>query len=159
MDTTVSIVLLILSAGFILLEVFIPSMGLLTLASLGCFIGSMVLAFQIGTGFGVTLAACAVAGLPVLLWMAFKIFPKTPIGKYMILSGPGQTIKRPGARYDDLLGQEGVSRSQLRPSGVADFSGRRVDVITRGELVEPGVPIVVLEISGNRVVVKVVEKS
>jgi membrane-bound serine protease (ClpP class) len=41
----------------------------------------------------------------------------------------------------------------LRPGGTARIGERRVDVVTRGEFLEPGTPLVVVEIEGNRVVV------
>jgi membrane-bound serine protease (ClpP class) len=41
----------------------------------------------------------------------------------------------------------------LRPAGHATIDGRRVDVVSRGEMIAEGVPVVVVEVEGNRVVV------
>lgn len=53
-----------------------------------------------------------------------------------------------------LLGQEGVSSTLLRPGGFATIGGRRIDVVTNGEVVEEGVPVEVVAVEGNRVEVR-----
>ncbi|MDA0671735.1 MAG: hypothetical protein O2991_03540 [Bacteroidetes bacterium] len=58
------------------------------------------------------------------------------------------------AEYKLLLGQEGVAKSPLRPSGVADFSGRRLDVQTLGDFIESGETVVVKQVNGHRVLVE-----
>ena len=157
MDLALPIVLLVFGFALLVLEVFIPSMRLLSIASLGCLLGSMVLGFRESTTIGFTMLGAAAVGVPTVLYAAFKLFPSTPLGKHMILSG----IRRLGSvtRTErlDLLGKEGVTVSALRPSGIAVIEGRRLDVITRGELIEAGVRIAVVENRGNRFVVRSVE--
>ena len=55
---------------------------------------------------------------------------------------------------DDLIGQVGVALSDLRPAGVAEFDGRRLDVVTDGGYIEKGQRVVVTEAHGMRVVVR-----
>ena len=57
----------------------------------------------------------------------------------------------------DLVGREGEAVSDLRPAGFARIAGRRVDVVSRGESIEAGATVRVLEVSGNRVVVMQVQ--
>ena len=52
-----------------------------------------------------------------------------------------------------LLHGTGVTLSALRPSGFARIDGQRVDVVTRGEMIEAGRAVRVVEVLGNRVVV------
>lgn len=56
--------------------------------------------------------------------------------------------------YKLLLGQEGIAKSPLRPSGVVDFSGRRMDVQTLGDFIESGEKVVVKQVNGHRVLVE-----
>jgi membrane-bound serine protease (ClpP class) len=58
-----------------------------------------------------------------------------------------------------LLGRHGTAHTVLRPTGVADFQGQRVDVLTEGEFVEAGRAIKVLRVDGHRVVVRSIETS
>ena len=59
--------------------------------------------------------------------------------------------------FDDLsylIGSEGKTLTVLRPSGVADFSGVRLDVISEGEFIPKGTTVYIEKIEGNKIVVK-----
>lgn len=56
--------------------------------------------------------------------------------------------------HSALLGQTGTTSTLLRPAGYATIAGRRVDVVTLGELIEAGVTVEVMAVEGNRVVVR-----
>ena len=53
-----------------------------------------------------------------------------------------------------LLGAIGVAATPLRPAGKAQFGETFVDVVTEGNFVRPGMRVQVIEVEGNRVVVK-----
>jgi membrane-bound serine protease (ClpP class) len=44
--------------------------------------------------------------------------------------------------------------TELRPAGVVAIDGRRIDVVTGGELVPRGTPVTVVKVEGNRIVVR-----
>ena len=54
----------------------------------------------------------------------------------------------------ELLGKAGVALSELRPVGIADIGGERVDVTTEGEWVPSGTPVTVVRAEPMRVVVR-----
>jgi membrane-bound serine protease (ClpP class) len=158
MQETFAIVLLIISMGLVLLEAFVPSMGILSLLALGTLGGSLFLGFRSGTTFGFVLIGVALAGIPTLLYVGFRVFPKTPLGRSMILSAPSAR-GLPADRLARFAGRDGVTLTLLRPSGVAEIDGQRVDVLTRGEILEPGVPIQVIDCSGNRILVRAAQPA
>ena len=43
---------------------------------------------------------------------------------------------------------------RLRPAGIAEIDGRRIDVVSDGEMIEPSVTVRVIQVEGNRVVVE-----
>ncbi|GIX07757.1 MAG: hypothetical protein KatS3mg115_2160 [Candidatus Poribacteria bacterium] len=53
-----------------------------------------------------------------------------------------------------LVGMEGVTKTPLRPVGVAEIGGRRYDVVTDGEYLAAGTPVRVIEVEGTRVLVR-----
>jgi membrane-bound serine protease (ClpP class) len=53
------------------------------------------------------------------------------------------------------LGKHGTTLSPLRPAGVAEIDGERVDVVSTGGYVDAGVPVQVVRVDGPRVVVTV----
>src|SRR5262249_36098105 len=90
------------------------------------------------------------------------VWRRTPLARRFVLDAPGQeaTMADLPANQDleRLRGRIGRSLSALRPSGVVDFDGRRVDTITEGMMVEPGEYVRCIEVQAGKVVVRPVEK-
>lgn len=53
------------------------------------------------------------------------------------------------AGLDTLMGVKGVTLTECMPTGKADFGGRQVNVVSRGEYIAKGVQIEVLAVEGN----------
>lgn len=64
----------------------------------------------------------------------------------------------PRPELEKLLGLQGVAATPLRPAGAALIDGKRVDVVTEGEFIMPGTPVLVVMVEGTRVIVKALEK-
>lgn len=63
----------------------------------------------------------------------------------------------PAARATERLslqGEAGRTATALRPAGVAEIAGRRVEVTTRGEYIAPGEAVIVVEDTGSQLVVR-----
>ena len=54
----------------------------------------------------------------------------------------------------DLVGREGHTLSPLRPTGLCTIEGRRLSVVSRGEPIDADARVRVVEVEGNRVVVR-----
>ena len=52
------------------------------------------------------------------------------------------------------LGKQGRASSPLRPAGIAEIEGERVDVVSDGELIDAGQLVEVTRVDGNRIVVR-----
>ena len=52
------------------------------------------------------------------------------------------------------LGRTGTALSPLRPAGIAEIDGARVDVVSDGGFIDAGTTIEVTRVDGNRVVVQ-----
>ncbi len=157
MSLVVPILLLILGLLLVAAEVFFPSMGILALLASASVGSAVVLAFlHIGVNAGIVFLLAILILVPLTLLLAFKILPSTPFGKRLILAGPtfdettGTAVTK---GLESLVGKKGTALSPLRPAGVASIDGKRVDVVTRGVMIEKGTPIQVTRIEGNRVVV------
>ncbi len=60
-------------------------------------------------------------------------------------------------RFPVGVGDWGVAESPLRPAGKAIFGDDYLDVVTDGSFVDKGKQVRVIEISGNRIVVREIE--
>jgi len=57
---------------------------------------------------------------------------------------------------EDLVGQIGLTVTDLRPSGTASFGEERIDVVTEGPFIETGARVVILRAEGYRHIVRAV---
>jgi len=150
---SVGIVVLLCVVGLALLvaEVLFVSFGMIAVLAGVSLLSAIFVAFQQSIAFGVTMVAVEAVAAPIVLTLAFRLLPKTPFGKALILAGP----ERPGADASlrALVGKTGVALSPLRPAGFARIDGQRVDVVTRGEMLDADATLVVVDVTGNHVVV------
>ena len=150
----IPILLLGLGLAFVIAEVLFPSFGVLSILATLSIVAAVVMAFQESTQTGVNFTVATAVLVPVVIMLGFRFFPKSPMGKHMVargLSFEGQAATDP--RDLELVGIEGELEADCHPTGVARLNGRRVDVVSRGEPIDRGARIRVLEVKGNRVVV------
>jgi membrane-bound serine protease (ClpP class) len=94
-------------------------------------------------------------GMPIIA----RYLPKIPVARRLVLATPQGPVELGAAAFarDQTpvqAGQKGISLSQLRPAGKAEFDGLRLDVVSGGELIEAGRQIIVDVVEGNRIVVR-----
>ena len=151
----ITIILLFgLGLALVVAEVFIPSMGVLGMAAGLSLMTSIGMAFYEDPGTGTLLLVITAVTVPIILTFGIKLFPRTPLGRKITARGfsfeDGRAVDR---RDEGLAGARGIVEAQLRPAGIARIDGRRVDVVSRGESIDAGTEVVVVEVSGNRVIV------
>lgn len=150
------------SALLIIAEVFVPSGGIITICSLACLAGGIAIFFQRSTTAGWAGLIIALIMIPLVLVVAYKIFPKTRFGKSVMLTPPQRQQGDAIPDTDELkglLGTEGVVISPLRPVGMCDFSGRRVECVAEGGYVDKDKKVKVIDVEHRRLTVRVIEQS
>jgi membrane-bound serine protease (ClpP class) len=115
-----------------------------------------------GATTSVVIGALGRVAISMLLAMGgavalLRILPKVAFGRRLVLE-TGMEAERgyvsPPATDLRWLGQSGTALSPLRPSGIADIDGERVDVVSDGDFIETGSAIRVTRVDGNRIVVR-----
>ncbi len=150
-----AVLLMLIGCALVAIEVFIPSGGILGVLSAASFLGAIWIAFEYkdpATGFVFTLGTVVV--VPVIIALAFKYWPKTPMGKAFLGELPREEDVLPVDPRRDLLGKVGVARSKMLPSGSVEIGGQMVDAVSQGQAIEPGQYVLVVEVRANRVVVR-----
>jgi membrane-bound serine protease (ClpP class) len=103
----------------------------------------------------------------VIAGVLSKYLPKTTLFNRLMLSpkvGQGATdvnmTSPPEAgKIEIAAGQVGEAISMLRPAGKAKFAAAVVDVVTEGGFVDKGAKVTIIEVTGNRVVVRAAEQG
>jgi len=158
--------LILAAAGVVLLllEVLvIPGFGAAGILGIVAIVASLALSL-VGSGDTLTFILEAAARVVFALLFALlaslillRFLPRLPYGRRLILErGLAAAQGYASAPESDarLLGKRGRASSPLRPAGIADIDGRRVDVVSEGELIDAGRFIQVTRVDGNRIVVR-----
>lgn len=141
--------------ALILAEVLLPTHGVLGVLGAGGLIAAIVMCYLISIRLG-TLVLIAAACATPLVWIAFvRVWPRTPIGRRVVLPRVVSAISPAPV----LVGQRGVTVSELRPIGVCEFdlpTGRneRIEAISEHGMIPPGRAIAVVDVANNRPVVR-----
>ena len=142
--------LLLAVSGVILLvvEIFvIPGFGIAGVLGIGAILAGLILSL-VGAGdtSQVVLMAAGRVVFSLLIAMVaslvmLRYLPRLPFGRRLILqAGLGAGHQYGSAPDNDLcwLGKKGRASSALRPAGIAQIEGERVDVVSDGELIDAG---------------------
>jgi hypothetical protein len=170
--TVLAVLLFVLGLVLIGLEVFVmPGFGVTGVSGVVLLITSLVLVtlermpestqdwMNLGTTL-VTFVSSLVAALAVAFTLAWYL-PHIPYANRLILPPPAEeeadgeaAAGGPPQAAAALLGAIGEAATPLRPAGKARFGDDFLDVISEGDYVNPGSRVQVVEIEGNRIVVK-----
>jgi membrane-bound serine protease (ClpP class) len=152
--------LVLLLAGLVLavLELFLPSGGMLGVAAFVLFLAAIWMGFRHGPWTGMTTIVVVVLGVPGLVSFALRVWPETPIGRRLMLDTPTDDEVRPDSNLrrslKDLEGKLGVARSLMTPNGAVEVAGQMIDAVSQGDVIEPGRQVRVVEVRGTRVIVR-----
>jgi len=141
-------------------EVFLPSGGLLTLGALACVAGGIAIFFQQSAALGWMGVAIAAVLIPSVLVVAYRMLPRTRFGQSVTLTPPqrsaGDAVPDT-AQLKELLGEVALVKTPLRPVGICDFSGRRLECVAESGYVETGEYVEVIRVQGTQLTVRVKE--
>jgi membrane-bound serine protease (ClpP class) len=149
-------------AALIVAEVFVPSGGLISICALACLAGGVAIFFHHSLITGWIGIGIAVIMIPAVLIFAYRIFPKTRFGKSVTLAPPerwkGDAIPDTD-KLKDLLGAEGVVLTTLRPVGMCDLSGQRIECVAESGYVDKGKKVKVINVESTQLTVRIIEES
>jgi membrane-bound ClpP family serine protease len=155
-----AVLLLLLGISCLVLEMFVPSGGLLGLMAALSIVGAIVLAFISGPLAGLVMTITVTFLIPTMLALAVKYWPETPLGRVILLRRPkgAEEVLPQTEAYrtiNSLIGKHGIAKSMMLPSGVVLVEGKTYDAVSNGLPIEPGQNVRVVAIDTQRLVVRV----
>ncbi len=168
--TLLAVLLFLLGLILIGVEIFlIPGLGFSGVAGVALVIISLTLVTLerwpettqdwVHLGSTVSLLAMSLVTAIVAAFTLAWFLPNIPYFNRLVLKPPADEdehveVTAVGHVSPSLLGAIGMTVTTLRPAGKAQFGEEFLDVIAEGDYVNPGSRVQVIEIEGNRIVVK-----
>jgi membrane-bound serine protease (ClpP class) len=145
------ITLLVIGALLILAETVLPGM-IAGIIGVCCLAGGVIQGYvEFGPRTGNLILTGVLIGFVIGFSLWLKYFPDSRMAKVFVSRGVAGEAK---TEKSELLNQAGTAYTQLRPAGTAIIGGKRIDVVTEGQLIEKGTPIQVVAVDGMRVIVR-----
>ncbi len=157
MDTLFILGLILFIAGFVLIaiEMVIPGFGAPGISGIICLgAGVFLTADTVEEGAFITVIVLALLGImmAVILWLLSKGKLRSPIILEEEQKKDEGYISSGDLNY--LLGKKGIADTDLRPTGVGNFDGVSIDVISEGKYIPKGTALEIIKVSGSKLIVK-----
>ena len=157
-DFSIALLLMLIGSLLVVAEVFFPSGGILGAFAGLSFLAAIYSAYQAGGWFtGLSFATAEVLLAPAMIYLAFMLLPHTPMGRVLIGSAPTAEEVAVDDDRTALVGRVGIARSKLLPAGAVEIDGQMIDCISQSQAIEPGEYVKVVEVSANRVIVRLAD--
>lgn len=147
---------LVLGLAFVTIELFTPGFGVPGITGLVLlFAGVIVASDSVLEGLVLTIV------IVLLLCLLFTIAVRSASGGALAKSP--LVLKESATRQDGFtsgedmgyfLGREGKVTNMLRPVGMADFDGVKLEVLSEGEIIEAGSDVKVIKVEGRKIIVR-----
>ncbi len=149
-----------LAVGLLLLviEMFLPGIGVAGVTGIIALVAVVIM--QLGWGDPrVALYIIAITLLIIILaliWIIRSLQRGKLSRSFLVLNDKveGASVPDVVSARQSLVGKTGVSITPLRPSGIAEIGGDRVDVMTAGAFIGKEKPIVVVKAEGVHILVR-----
>jgi membrane-bound serine protease (ClpP class) len=154
MNWTAIVLLTVIGLVFIAVEFYLPSLVLGSIGAVLMLFATVIYYGSTGNRDQTIVVFCVEVVLGIGVgYASIKYFPRTTLGRKMILAKMQTGTSAPVDREKDWIGREGVAQTVLRPAGMAVIGGQRLDVEAESGMIESGSPIKIVAVYKNRLVV------
>ncbi len=151
--------LVFLGICFFFLEVLIPSGGMIFIVGFACMAGAVYCAWDAWwvshPGYFWTYMGGLAIALPVVGFWVLRLWER------VILDADAEELQltrsSPDSELQELIGKSGRTVTPLMPAGIVQVEGERVHASSEGMIVERDQPVKVIDVRGNRLVVRVAD--
>jgi membrane-bound serine protease (ClpP class) len=158
MDSWVTIGVLY-GVGLLLLlaDFFLPSHGILTLASFAMLGVAVYRTFQLDQTAGLVSVGILMVLIPAMLVTAVRYWHRTWVGRKISPPNPVLTEadRLPVEHLGAFIGRTGRSLTPLRPVGMCSFGDQRIECVAEVNLIEAGMEVEGVRLADRTLVVRV----
>lgn len=150
------IVLFLVGLLLIILEAFVvPGFGITGIGGMISIFVSLYFLFPTPQ-IAINIMATTLITTVVLTFIIGKYFGSSKVWSRISL-GTSQTSDIGYVASDDkknIINKTGITKTPLRPAGIAEIDNNRVDVVSEGGFIDKGEKIIVIDVKGSKILVK-----
>lgn len=151
------LVCLIVGLALIVLEAFMPGFGLPGIAGIVLHVIAVVLTwFSYGPVAALCMTVALLSVIAIAISLSLHSAAKGRLSKSRIVLNETESSEAGYRASEDMqvfLGKEGVATTVLRPTGMAEFDGVKLNVVSEGEYIQAGAKVQIVRVEGSRILV------
>jgi membrane-bound ClpP family serine protease len=149
----VAIIVYLLAILFFVIDIFLPTGGVLLLCSAISAIIAIYFGFRAGTTTGLLMSMTVLGSIPAMFYAFLKIWPHTPLGRRVLLE-PQSNPALAKDQLRDLIGTVVTNRWPLIPTGQIQIGHRRYNAMSfDGKTIEVKERVKVIDVHERMLVV------
>lgn len=154
------IICFLLGVGFLIVETFMPGFGAPGITGIVLEVITLVLTWNAhGPMATLGLLLIVLATLAIAVSTSLRSLSKGKLSKSRLVLHESESNEAGYRSAEDMqvfVGREGTTRSVLRPTGIADFDGVRLNVSSEGDFVQAGAQVRIISVEGQKILVRVI---
>ena len=150
----------LIGIGLMVLEAFMPGFGLPGISGIILEVVAVALTWMNHgpvAALGMTLIILSI--LAIAISMSLRSAANGKLSRSKLVLNDTESNEAGYRSTEDLevfLGKEGVTTTVLRPTGMAEFDGVRLNVVSEGEFIQSGTQVQIVRVEGSRILVRTI---
>ena len=174
-----SLICLVLALGLAAVDLLVPSGGFLLVLACASALGAILFGFRAGTTTGMVMLTLTIGAIPILLTIALRIWPHTPLGRRIILKPPFKKSEQSSAKspptpetnnsrrnksadkisMDELVGSVHVVAGPLLPTGQLKVGHRYFNATAENGFIDADTVVEVVSIRERNLIVRPTDRQ
>ncbi len=148
--------LILLIVGFVLVvvEMYVPGFGFPGIAGSICIVGGIALYARTDVVAWLVMTVIVVALLCVALSISIRSAARGRLAKSKLVLNEVATTEVSENDLSYYVGKTGCATTILRPAGIGEFEGVKLNILSDGEFIPEGAQVTVTKVEGNRIFVR-----
>ena len=155
------LVCFLVGIGLLVLEAFMPGFGLPGISGIVMEIVAIALTWvNHGPVAALGLTIIVLSLIAIAISMSLRSATKGRLSRSKIILKERESNEAGYRSAEDMqvfLGREGETTTVCRPTGMAEFDGVKLNVVSDGEFLPAGTRVRIVQVEGSRIVVRVIK--
>ncbi len=157
------IICFLIGVGLLMLEAFIPGFGAPGVTGIILEVITLVMTwYEHGPLATLAVLLIVLLVLAIAISLSLKSATSGRLSKSSLIHHGAETNEEGYRSTQDLnvfLNKVGSTSTVLRPTGIADFEGVRLNVSSEGDFVPAGTPVRIVKVEGSKILVRAVKQA